>query len=140
MRAAFVRVDVVHEGERVFAVLIVVLERTLDFDVLARRFERDRLGMERTAVADDPLHEFGQAALIEERLFLGAALALVFEDDRERLVQEGKLAQPVGDGRVVEARLGENLGVGLNHTVVPVPFALPTTSSFFLVSPRSNAM
>jgi len=29
---------------------------------------------------------------------------------------------------------------GLNHTVVPVPFALPTISSRFLVSPRSNAM
>ena len=29
---------------------------------------------------------------------------------------------------------------GLNQTVVPVPLALPTTSSFFLVSPRSNDM
>ena len=29
---------------------------------------------------------------------------------------------------------------GLNQTVVPVPFALPMTSSFFFVSPRSNAM
>src|SRR5207302_2031688 len=29
---------------------------------------------------------------------------------------------------------------GLNQTVVPVPFAFPMTSSFLVVSPRSNAM
>ena len=107
------RVDVVHESERVLAVLIVVLDRALDLDVFARRFERDRLGMQGTPVADDPLHEFGQAALIVEGLFLRAPLALVLENDRERLVQEGELAQAVGDGGVVEARVREDLGVGL---------------------------
>src|SRR6059058_959589 len=57
-------------------------------NVFAGRLERDRLGMQGTPVADDPLHEFGQAALIVEGLFLRAPLALVLENDRERLVQE----------------------------------------------------
>src|SRR6266516_3791605 len=69
--------------------------------------------MQGTPVADDPLHEFGQAALIVEGLFLRAALAFVLEHDRERLVQEGELAQAVGDRGVVEARLGEDARVGL---------------------------
>src|SRR5438105_15173468 len=68
--------------------------------------------MQGTPVADDPFHEFGQAALIVEGLFLRAPLALVLENDRERLVQEGELAQAVGDGGVVEARVGVDLGVG----------------------------
>src|SRR2546430_2874153 len=35
VRAAFVRVDVIHERERVFAVLVVVLNRALDLDGFA---------------------------------------------------------------------------------------------------------
>src|SRR5256885_14801602 len=69
--------------------------------------------MQGAAVADYPLHEFGQAALIVEGLFLRASLPLVLQHDRERLVQKCELAQPVGDGGIVEARLGENLRVGL---------------------------
>src|SRR5205823_12380472 len=40
-------------------------------------------------------------------------LALVLERDREGLVQERELTQPGGDRGVVEARLGEDLRVGL---------------------------
>jgi hypothetical protein len=46
VRAAFVRVDVVHEGQGVVVVAVVVLHRALDLDPLALRLERDGLGMQ----------------------------------------------------------------------------------------------
>ncbi len=106
--AAFVGVDVVHEGERILAVLIVVLHGTLDLHVFARGLEGDRLGMQRAAAAQHPLHEFRETALVVVRLRLSLARALVFERDGEGLVQEGELAQPVGERVEVEARLGED--------------------------------
>src|SRR5439155_1686599 len=79
----------------------------------SRGLEHDRLGVQGLAVAEQVLHELGEAALVEERLLLLLPLALVLERDREGLVQERELAQPGGDRGVVEARLGEDLRVGL---------------------------
>ena len=45
MRAALVSVDVVHEGEHGVVVLVVVLERQLDPDVILGCFDVDDLGM-----------------------------------------------------------------------------------------------
>ena len=91
--------------------------------------------MQGTPVADDPLHEFGQAALIVEGLFLRAALALVFEHDRERLVQEGELAQTVGDRGVVEARLGKDARVRLEPNRGARAFGLADDLELFLGVP-----
>src|SRR3989454_9061275 len=113
MRATFVRVDVVHEGKRVVVVTVVVLDRALDDYTFSRGLEHDRFGVQGLAVAEQVLHELGEAALVEERLLLLLPLALVLERDREGLVQERELAQPGGYRGVVEARRGEDLRVGL---------------------------
>src|SRR3989441_11006331 len=83
MRASFVRVDVVHEGKRVVVVAVVILDRAFDDDAFSRGLERDRLGVQGLAVAEQVLHELGEAALVEERLLFLLSLALVLERDRE---------------------------------------------------------
>jgi len=85
MRAAFVGVDVVHEGKRVVVVAVVILDRAFDDDTFSRGLERDRLGVQGLAVAEQMLHELGEAALVEERLLFLLSLALVLERDREGL-------------------------------------------------------
>src|SRR5881409_63760 len=111
--AALVRVDVVDEAEGVVVVTVVVLDRALDLDSLPLGLERDRFRVQRLAVAEQVLHELGEPALVDERLFLQRALALVLERDGEALVQEGELAQPGGKGGVVEPGLREDRGVRL---------------------------
>src|SRR5438876_1887001 len=111
--AALVRVDVVDEAEGVVVVTVVVLDRALDLDSLPLGLERDRFRVQRLAVAEQVLHELGEPALVDERLFLQRALALVLERDGEALVQEGELAQPGGEGGVVEPSLREDRGVRL---------------------------
>src|SRR5207244_5991539 len=69
--------------------------------------------------------ELGEATLVEERLLLLLPLALVLERDRERLVQERELAQPSGNGGVVEPRLGEDFRVGLEPHRGAGPLRLP---------------
>src|SRR5204862_4162296 len=113
MRAAFVRVDVVDEREGVVVVAVVVLDRALDLRAVALGLERDRLWVQRLAVAEQILHELGEAALVDERLFLQLPLALVFQRDREALVEERELAQPRSEGGVVEPRVGEDRRVRL---------------------------
>src|SRR2546425_9164308 len=88
MGASFVRVDVVHEGKRVVVVAVVILDRAFDDDTFSRGLERDRLGVQGLAVAEQVLHELGEAALVEERLLSLLSFALVLERDREGLVQE----------------------------------------------------
>src|SRR5256885_5186040 len=90
-----------------------VCSSDLDDYTFSRGLEHDRLGVQGLAVAEQVVHELGEAALVEERLLLLLPLALVLERDREGLVQERELAQPGGDRGVVEARLGEDLRVGL---------------------------
>ena len=68
--AALVGVDVVHEGEGVLVVPVLVLEGEVHLDVVLRRAEGDRLGVQRLLVAVEPLDELDQAALGEEGLLL----------------------------------------------------------------------
>src|SRR5207247_9255787 len=98
-------INVVDEREGVVVVAVVVLDRPFDLDPFPRCFERDRLRVQRFAVAEQILDEFGEAALEEERLFLVLPLALVLERDRERLVEERQLAQPRGERGVGEPGL-----------------------------------
>ena len=93
VRAAFVRVDVVDEGEDVLVVAVVVLHRELDADVVARRLDVDDFGVQRLAGRVQVLHELLEAALRVEGLRLLLAGALVGERDHHALVQERQLAQ-----------------------------------------------
>src|SRR5207237_1226995 len=86
VNSSFVRVDVVHEGKRVVVIAVVVLDRAFDHDTFSRGLEHDRLGVQRLAVAEQVLHELGEAALVEERLLFLLPLALVLERDGEGLV------------------------------------------------------
>src|SRR5205814_10061948 len=81
VRATFVRVDVVHEGKRIVVVTVVVLDRAFDDDTFSRGLERDRLGVQGLAVAEQVLHVLGEAALVEERLLLLLPFAFVLERD-----------------------------------------------------------
>ena len=112
MGAAFVGVDVVHEGERVLVVAVLVLQGDIDVDVVLDRVERDRLGMGGLLVPVQPLDELGQPALGVERFAL-ALFALVLDRDRDPLVEERELSQPVRQGGVVELENLEDLRVGL---------------------------
>ena len=111
--AALVGIDVVHEGEGVLVVAVLVLQGDVHLDVVLGGGERDRLGVQRLLVAVEPLDELDQAALGQERLRLGRLLPLVLDADRHAAVEERELAQPVGQGGVVELEDGEDLGVGL---------------------------
>ncbi len=106
-------VDVVHEGEGVLVVAVLVLQGDIDIDIVAGGREMHRLGVERLLVAVEILHELDQTALVEELLHLGSLLALVGQHDPDAAVEEGELAEPLRQGvpRVFQHR--ENLRVGL---------------------------
>jgi hypothetical protein len=102
--------DVVGEALHRFLVGIVPLHRDLDDDavLLAQRIE-DVL-VQHVLAAVDVLDEALHAAGESERLFLAGAL--VGQDDRNAAVQEGELAQALGEDLVVVLDLAEDLGRG----------------------------
>ena len=107
MRAAIDRVDVVGEAEDRLRVAVVVLQRDLDLDVVARGLHHDRLVVQNLLAAVEVLDELGNAAGILELSAagfagLGVGGALVGERDFQALVQEGHLAQSLGQRVVVE--------------------------------------
>ena len=73
MGAAFVGVDVVHEGEGVLVVSVLVLQGEVHVHVVLDRVECDGLGVERLLVPVEPLDELDQAALGKEGLRSWAA-------------------------------------------------------------------
>ena len=118
VRAAFVRVDVVDEGERVLVVAVVVL------DAPARSRLRPSRGLERRSasgcsVLRVPTHELDElrdAALVEVRLFalcrpsrssVSVIVRPLFRNASSRRRFESDVE--------IEARLGEDLGVGLER-------------------------
>ena len=110
---ALVGVDVVHEGEGVLVVPILVLQGDVHVHVVLDGGEGDRLGMERLLVPVEPLDELDQAALGEEGLALGRLLPLILDGDRDAPVEERELPQPVGQGGVVELEDREDLRIRL---------------------------
>ena len=102
VRAAFVRVDVVGEGVDRLHVAVVPLQRQLDVDAVLLAVHVDRLVVDRRLVQVQVLDERADPAGIEEVMAL--AVALVVDRDRHAAVQEGQLAQPLGQR--VEAELG----------------------------------
>ena len=110
--AALVGVDVVGEAEDRFLVGGVPLHRDLDLAVLVLALEEDGLAMQRVLVLVEVGDEVDQAALVVEGVLLAGA-ALVDELDLQAPGEERGLAQPLGEGRVVELELVEDLAVGL---------------------------
>ena len=112
--AALVGVDVVDEGEGVLVVPVLVLEGELHLDVVLHRAERDRLGVQRLLVPVEPLRRTrpGRPWRRTSRSFVWSSRSSLMVM-RDALVQERELAQPVGQGGVVELEDGEDLGIGL---------------------------
>ena len=109
-RAAVHRVDVVGEAEEVLRVGVVVLQRDLHAEhavvgQLALAFEVDRLVVQHGLAAVEVLDELGDAAAVVELVGLHGIRALVGQRDGQALVQEGQLAQALGQG--VEVVLGD---------------------------------
>src|SRR2546430_8483731 len=67
--------------------------------------------MQRLSAPPEILDELGQAVLVVEDLLLGLLFPLVRDGERESLVEEGQLAQAVGQRSVVEPALGKNLSI-----------------------------
>ena len=117
MRAAVDGVDVVGEAEDGFGVAVVVLERDVDFDAVAQGLHDDGLVVQHGLAAVEMLDELGDAAGVSELgaarfAGLGVGGALVGERDFEALVEEGHLAQALGERVVVEFGGGEDGLVG----------------------------
>src|SRR5438034_1193177 len=111
LRSAFARVDVVGEGEDVFLVAVVVLQRDLDLDVALLALEVEHLGMDGRLVLVEVLDELDDAAPVKEGV--AALVAFVLDDDLEALVEESQLAETVAQRVEREARLLEDLRVRL---------------------------
>ena len=128
MRAAVHRVDVVGEAEDRLGVAVVVLQRDLDLDVVARGLHHDGLVVQHGLAAVQVLDELGDAAGVLELgppgfAGLGVGGALVGERDLQALVEEGHLAQSLGQGVVVELGGGEDALVGQEVDLGAAPLA-----------------
>ena len=109
--AALVGVDVVGEAEDRFLVGGVPLHRDLDLAVVGLALEVDGLAVQRVLVLVEVGDEVDDPALVVEGVALAGA-ALVDQLDLQAAGEEGGLAQPLGQGRVVELELVEDLVVG----------------------------
>ncbi len=110
MRAAVHRVDRVREGENIFGIAVVVLNRDFHVHLLALAFHVDGRVVQDAFAAIQVLDEFGDAAGESELGFF--IRALVLERDFQALVQESQFAQAlrkrvvaVGDS-VEDRRIG----------------------------------
>ena len=99
-------VDVVGEAEDRFLVGGVPLHRDLDRAVVGLVLEEDRLAVQRVLVLVEVGDEVDDAALVVEGVLLPGG-ALVDQLDLQAAGEEGRLAQALGQGRVVELELVE---------------------------------
>ena len=91
MRAAVNGVDGVGEGENIFGVAIVILERDFHVHLAALAFHIDRRVVERLLAAIEVLDELGDAAGEAELGFL--VVALIIEGDFQAFIEEGQLTE-----------------------------------------------
>jgi hypothetical protein len=106
-------VDVVDERKNVLVVAVVVLEGELDADVVTLGVDVDDLVVKWLLGRVEELDHFLQATPRHERFLLFLAFALVAQSYLDTLVQIRELAEAIGQRRVVIAKLGEDLRVGL---------------------------
>jgi hypothetical protein len=96
VRAAVDRIDRIGEGENVFGVGVVILQRDFHFHLIALAFHVNRRVVENAFAAVQMLHKFGDAAgEAEFGLLVGATL--IFERDLQALVEEGEFAKTLGE-------------------------------------------
>src|SRR5690606_37804402 len=102
LRAPFVRIDIVGEGEGILVVAVVVLDGEFDLRLLAFRLDIDRDGVDRLTGPAEVIDELDDPALVV--VLIAADLAvlrpytLVGECDTESLVEVGQLSEPVAQG------------------------------------------
>ena len=112
VRAAVRVGDRVGEAEDLVVVAVGVLHHAIHEHLVLLPADDDGLGMEHLLGAPKLLDELLDAVLVEEGL--GLLVALVREDDLDARVQEGQLAQAVGEHVELElGRDGEDGRVGL---------------------------
>ena len=146
MGAAVALRDGVGEAEHGLVVAVVPPQRAFDRDAVALGLDHDRGGNERRLVAVEILDEGLDAALVAQLLALLDRVAHVGQHDPHARIEEGELAQPVLQRRVVELDHGEgararqegHLGAALG---LPGLFLTgPTTASGASASPSRNSM
>jgi hypothetical protein len=108
VRAAVDGVDGVGEGEDVFGVAVVVLQRDFHLHVVALAFDVDRRIVQHLLATVQMLHELDDAS--GETEFRGFVAALILQRDFQALVQEGQLAQALRQQIVAEGVLPKMLG------------------------------
>src|SRR5690606_30263645 len=114
MGAAVALRNVVGEAEDLLVVGVVPWRGDADADgwavvALVRAAQVQDVRVDRPLGAIDVLHEAAHAARAREVLLL--ALALVDELDRDAVVEEGELAQALGEDLVVVLDVAEDLGI-----------------------------
>lgn len=117
MRAAVNRIDVIGEGEDLLVIRIVVLHRNFDGQVIFRSrsfFKIYRLGMKNVLVLVEMLDEFGDAALIEEFVFLFRFGTLVSDRDPDAFIEESLLGIVVESRSKLKSVVVKISGSGLN--------------------------
>ena len=117
MRTAIDGVDVVGETKNRLRVAVVVLQADLHDDTAALGFHVDGLVVQNLLSAIQVLDKFRNAAVVFEldsfRLAgFGISGAFVSERDEQAFVEEGQLAQALGQGIEVVLRNCENAFVG----------------------------
>ena len=144
MGSAVDGVDVVGEGEDGLGVGVVVLQRDLHGDVVALGFHVDGLVVQHLLALVEVLDELGDAADVLELLVLalaglGVGGAFVGERDLEALVEEGELAQPLGQRVVVVLGDGEDGLVGQEVDLGAVALATgPSCAAWWWARPWSS--
>src|SRR6476661_1419439 len=103
-------IDVVGEGEDVFGVRVVVLERDLDGVRAFAAFDVDRPVVDDFLLAVQVPHERLESALEVERPL--AVSSLIAEGDPDTFGEIRRFAEPLADGFVIELRRLEHLRVG----------------------------
>ncbi len=135
MRAAIHGVDGVGEGEDIFGVAVVILQRDFDFHVFALALHVDGRIVQDLLAAVQMLHEFDDAAGKAE--LGGFVAALVLQRDLQALVEEGQLAEALRQDVVAVDVLSKMPGSGWKVILVPVLRVLPVTLSFVLGMPHA---
>src|SRR6202522_977106 len=111
VRAAVHGVDGVGEGEHIFGVTVVVLQRDFHFHLVALAFDVDGRIVQDAFAFVEVLDEFGDAAGEAELRFFAAAL--VIERDFQAFVEEGEFAEALRERVVAIDGIAENFGIGV---------------------------
>ena len=113
MSSAFNRIDVVGKGKNIFVVTIVILKRTLHFDIVFFLIHIENLAVKRAFGTVQILNELRNAAVVFERMLLVRTLLL--NRDFNAFVEKGELSQAVRKRIKAEFNFLKDLFVRLKH-------------------------